>query len=232
MTAIPSDDLAAAFARLGGEDDSAVWSELWDDLCHQGCVGSDSVAALPHLAAIVDGRAPGEPHEAVQLAGLIASAADDEQSARYAEELAVFLPLARRLLDAAREDAVGFVDLLQCVLAFEGERVWSTGLLEGLYQQEYEIECPKCVSDLFIAFGDRGTFASAGDYVTSDPAKAALLPADPAALAPLPTRLRRTAAQAGHADIARAITYLFGRATCPDCGDVFPVAEQVEAGRI
>ncbi|MGC4982115.1 hypothetical protein ACLQ18_15970 [Streptomyces sp. DT193] len=232
MTAIPSDDLAAAFARLGGEDDRQVWSELWDDLYHQPRVGSDSLTALPYLAEIADGRAPGEPDEAVELAGLIASAADHEHCARYAEELAVLLPVARRLLEAARESAVAFVDLLQCVLALEGERVWSTGLLEGLYQREYEIECPKCTSELFIAFGDRGTFASAGDYVTSDPAEAALLPADPAALTPLPTRLHRTAAQAGHEDIARGITYLFGRATCPDCGDVFPVEDQVEASRI
>ncbi|MFE2533072.1 hypothetical protein [Streptomyces sp. NPDC059371] len=232
MTARPSDDLATAFARLGGEDDGQIWIELWDDLCHQGSVYSDSYLALPHLAAIADGRAPGEPHEAVELAGLIASAADDEYSARYAGELAVLLPVARRLLDAAREDAVVFVDLLQCVLAFEGERVWSAGLLEGLYQQEYEIECPECASELFIAFGDRGTFASAGDYVTADPAKTPLLPADPADLAPLPARLHRTAAQTGHEDIARGLTHLFGRATCPDCADVFPVSDQVEAARI
>ncbi|MGW1963909.1 hypothetical protein ACWCPD_27195 [Streptomyces sp. NPDC001935] len=232
MTARPSDDLAAAFARLGGEDDGQVWIELWDDLCHQGSVYADSFLALPHLAAVADGRAPGEPHEAVELAGLIASAADEEHSARYAGELAVLLPVADRLLDAAGEDAVVFVDLLQCLLAFEGERVWSAGLLEGLYQQEYEIECPECASELFIAFGDRGTFASAGDYVTTDPPTAPLLPADPADLAPLPARLHRTAAQAGHGDVARGILHLFGRATCPDCDDVFPVSEQVEAARI
>lgn len=232
MTAIPSGDLAATFARLGGEDDRQVWSELWDDLYHQPRIGSDSLTALPYLAEIADGRAPGEPDEAVELAGLIASAADHEHCARYAEELAVLLPVARRLLEAARESAVVFVELLRCVLALEGERVWSTGLLEGLYQHEYEIECPKCTSELFIAFGDRGTFASAGDYVTSDPAKTALLPADPATLAPFPTRLHRAAAQAGHEDIARGITYLFGRATCPDCGAVFPVEDQVEASRI
>ncbi|MFE1285669.1 hypothetical protein [Streptomyces sp. NPDC058751] len=233
MTPGPSDDTAALFARLGGEDDRQVWRDLWDHLCHQGDVQSGSFPALPHLAAIADGRAPGEPHEAVELAGLIASATDEEHTALYAEELAVLLPVARRLLDsAASEHAVAFVDLLQCVLAFEGERVWSTGLLEGLYQQEYEIECPECASELFVAFGDHGTFVSAGDYVTSTPPKAPLLAADPAGLAPLPARLHRTAARAGHEDIARALTYLFGRATCPDCGDVFPVAEQVEANRI
>ncbi|WP_405525820.1 hypothetical protein OG592_40435 [Streptomyces avidinii] len=228
MSAHPSDDLAAAFARLGGEDDQQVWSDLWNDLCHQGCVYEDSFPALPYLAAIATGRAPGEPQEAVLMAGLIASAADEEHGARYAGETSVLLPVARRLLDAATGHPPTFVHLLQCVLAFEGERVWSAGRLEGLFEQEYEIECPQCTAELFIAFGDHGTFASAGDYVTADPVKAALLPADPRTLGPLPARLHRTASRAGHEQVALGLTYLFGRATCPDCGAEFAVPEQVE----
>ncbi|MEU2395841.1 hypothetical protein [Streptomyces sp. NPDC007369] len=231
MTVRPSDDsadvLAAVFARLGGQADEEVWSELWDRLCHQGEVYEDSFLALPYLAAIAAGRAPGNPQDAVQLAGLIASAADEERSARYAGEFAALLPVARRLLDSATEHAPTFVYLQQCVLAFEGERVWSAGRLEGLFEEEYEIDCPACESTLFIAFGDRGTFASAGDYVTADPPKAPLLPADPAALDPFPARLHRTALATGHTAIASGLTYLFGCATCPDCADVFPVSQQV-----
>ncbi|MFI7357987.1 hypothetical protein ACIBTP_29210 [Streptomyces avidinii] len=163
MSAHPSDDPAAAFARLGGEDDGQVWSDLWNDLCHQGCVYEDSFLALPYLAAIATGRAPGEPQEAVLMAGLIVSAADGEHGARYA-----------------------------------------------------------------MAFGDHGTFASAGDYVTADPVRAALLPADPRTLGPLPARLHRTASRAGHEQVALGLTYLFGRAACPECGTEFAVPEQVE----
>ncbi|MFC5031859.1 hypothetical protein C8250_002840 [Streptomyces sp. So13.3] len=90
MSVRPSDDLAAAFARLGGEEDGQVWSDLWDDLCHQESVYDDSFPALPYLAAIATGRSPGEPQEAVLMAGLIASAADDDRRTRYAEEIAVF----------------------------------------------------------------------------------------------------------------------------------------------
>ncbi|WP_218780118.1 hypothetical protein, partial [Cellulomonas iranensis] len=132
-------------------------------------------------------------------------AADDERCARYAEEITDLLPTARRLLGAAGDDAVAFVYLLQCVLAFEGERVWSAGRLEGLFEQEYGIDCPVCGSTLFIAFGDHGTFASAGDYVTADSVKAALLPADPATLGPLPARLYRMATEAGHERVARGL---------------------------
>ncbi|MFG2340541.1 hypothetical protein [Streptomyces yangpuensis] len=227
MIAKPSDDLAAAFARLGGEDDAQVWSSLWDDLCHQGCVHADSFLALPYLAAIAAGRAPGAPDEAVSMAGLILSAADDEPTARYADETAVLLGTARRLLGETGGDAPTFVYLLQGLLAFEGERVWSTGRLEGLFTEEYEVDCPACSSTLFVAFGEYGTFASAGDYVTSDPLRTELLPADPAALDALPARLHRLATEAGHEKIAYGLTHLFGRAACPDCEVVFSVAERV-----
>ncbi|MEU6946864.1 hypothetical protein ABZ957_16790 [Streptomyces sp. NPDC046316] len=55
MSPRPPDDLTAAFARLGGEEDQKVWSELWDDLCHQGSVYDDSFLALPFLTAIATG---------------------------------------------------------------------------------------------------------------------------------------------------------------------------------
>ncbi|MBT2443397.1 hypothetical protein J7E93_25540 [Streptomyces sp. ISL-36] len=229
MSPRPSDDLAAAFTRLGGDEDDKVWSQLSDDLCHQGSVYDDSFLALPYLAAIATGDAPGGPVDAVLMAGLIVSAADEEREARYAAEIAALLPVAHRLLDAATDDRVTFVYLLQCVLAFEGERQWSGGKLEGLFEEEYEVDCPACTSELFIAFGEHGTFASAGDYVTADPAKALLHPADPSALAPLPARLHRMASEAGHEEVARGLTYLFGRATCPDCEGEFRVSEQVEA---
>jgi hypothetical protein len=220
MIVRPSDDLPAAFARLGGEEDGRVWGELWDDLCHQGSVYDDSFRALPYLAAIATGRAPGAPLDAVLMAGLIVSAADEERTARYADGIAALLPVAHRLLDAATDDAPAFVYLLQCVLAFEGERVWSAGRLEGLFEQEYELECPACTSALFLAFGDPG-------HATADPAGAALLPADPAALPPLPARLHRTATRAGHEAIARSLTHLFGRALCPFCGTTFTVSDEV-----
>ncbi|MFF4330450.1 hypothetical protein ACFYZT_28570 [Streptomyces sp. NPDC001591] len=227
MTVRPSADLPAAFARLGGEEDGRVWGELWDDLCHQGSVYDDSFHALPYLAAIATGRAPGAPLDAVLMAGLIVSAADEERTARYADGIAALLPVARRLLDAATDDAPAFVYLLQCVLAFEGERVWSTGRLEGLFEQEYELECPACTSELFLAFGDPGAFALDAGRAPADPAGAVLIPADPAALAPLPARLHRTATRAGHQAVARGLTHLFGRAVCPFCETAFTVSDEV-----
>ncbi|MGW3661914.1 hypothetical protein [Streptomyces sp. NPDC005141] len=72
MIVRPSDDLAAAIARLGGEEDEQVWSDLFDDLCHQRSVYDDSFLALPYLASIANDQAPGAPGEAVLMAGLCA----------------------------------------------------------------------------------------------------------------------------------------------------------------
>jgi len=38
------------------ENTAAVWSELWDELHHQGVVGDASYAAIPHLVRIVEAQ--------------------------------------------------------------------------------------------------------------------------------------------------------------------------------
>lgn len=105
MIAKPSDDLAAAAARLGGEGDRRVRSDLCDDLCHRGTVCGDSSLALPYPPAVSAGRAPG---------------ASAKPSRRQASS--------------------------------------------SLRRTKHE---PACSSMPFVALGAHGTFASAGDCVTS-----------------------------------------------------------------
>ncbi|MFJ8646857.1 hypothetical protein ACIRNI_12100 [Streptomyces sp. NPDC093546] len=208
------------FALLGGDDDAKVWDELWNDLCHQGCVYDDSFAALPFLAAIATGRAPGDREQAVLMAGLIASAADEERRARYATEIAELLPVARACLAACpADDASTFVYLTQCLLAFEGEPVWSDSL-EGLFTEEFEVECPDpgCGAMPFVIFGDHAEDDEAETH-----------PADPSELTGIAQRLHRMASEAGQTGVARGVTYLFGRATCPECDTEFSVSERVAA---
>ncbi|MES2354073.1 MAG: hypothetical protein V4568_06665 [Pseudomonadota bacterium] len=51
-------DPRSAFASLErNENTAAVWSELWDELHHQGVVGEASYAAIPHLVRIVESQA-------------------------------------------------------------------------------------------------------------------------------------------------------------------------------
>ena len=46
--------LARLESRVGGLD--LIWSELWENLHHQGDVGIASYASVPHLARIVRAR--------------------------------------------------------------------------------------------------------------------------------------------------------------------------------
>ncbi|MET9800025.1 hypothetical protein [Streptomyces sp. NPDC006368] len=99
--------------------------------------------------------------------------------------------------------------------------------LRGRGRGEYGIGCPVCRSELFVAFHEEEAFASAGDHVTADPPRAPLLPADPERLDGIAPRLSGMARAAGRDGPARGLTYLFGEATCPDCGTVFPVSARV-----
>ncbi|MFJ1969790.1 hypothetical protein ACIO93_14075 [Streptomyces sp. NPDC087903] len=226
-----AEDTPLLFARLGGTEDDAVWSELWGSLCHQGSVYDASWAAMPVLADIATGRAPGEPIQAVTMAGLILTDPDPARRERYTREIGELLTVARALLTAPDEEPSVHVYLQMAVLAFEDGGVWAEAL-EGINNEEYELECPGCTDGLFVAFGSYGTFVSSGDYVTGAGAgkkegQGELSPADPARLDGIGARLHREAVEAGQTTVAQALTYVFGRARCPSCDAVFTVSDAV-----
>lgn len=100
--------------------------------------------------------------------------------------------------------------------------------LEGLINDEYEIECPECTAVMFVAFGDDGPASCFGGYTTDlDVPEPPLRPADPEAMSGLADRLHTTARAYGHEDVAVRLTHLFGTATCPDRSAEFTVADQV-----
>ncbi|MEU9453979.1 hypothetical protein [Streptomyces sp. NPDC048277] len=228
----PADDIPGLFARLGGTEDDTVWGELWSALCHQGSVYEASWAALPTLAGIAHGRAPGGPVEAVVLAGAITAYAEDPGRVEYEREIGELLAVGRELLAAPGLPSALFVNLLQSVLAFEGAGVWSEAL-EGVNSEEYELECPRCAEGLFVAFGRYGTFVSAGDHVTGPGAARSaaglgeLVPARPDRLTGLGARLYGEAVRAGQPEVAETLTHVFGQGRCPSCDTVFAVAELV-----
>jgi hypothetical protein len=227
-----AEDIPGLFARLGGAEDDQVWQELWSALCHQGSVYDASWAAMPVLADIALGRAPGEPIQAVAMAGLITTDRDDACHERYAREIGELLDLARGLRADPEQDSSTFVYLQMAVLAFEGAGVWAEAL-EGVNSEEYDLECPECEDGLFVAFGSYGFFTSSGDYVTGpgkedEEGRAELEPATPDRLDGIGARLYREAVEAGQTEVAKALTYVFGKARCPSCEAVFTVSEEVE----
>jgi hypothetical protein len=227
-----AENIPGLFARLGGAEDDALWQELWGSLCHQGSVYDASWAAMPVLVDIALGRAPGGAIQAVTMAGLITTDPDEECRARYAREIGQLLDVARVLRADPTQDAHTFVYLQMAVLAFEDGGVWAEAL-EGVNSEEYDLECPECEDGLFVAFGSYGVFTSAGDYVTGAgkenvEGRTELVPATPDRLDGMSARLHGEAVEFGQTEVATALTYVFGKASCPSCEAVFTVSEEVE----
>lgn len=102
--------------------------------------------------------------------------------------------------------------------------MWSEHL-DGLNDEEYEVPCPACEAENFVAFGRYGCFSTTDSmYMNDGPArKVPLHPAQPSALQGLARRLHTRALADGHPDLATKLTYVFGRATCAECDALFSV---------
>ncbi|MCX5252376.1 hypothetical protein OG895_45930 [Streptomyces sp. NBC_00201] len=225
-------DIPGLFALLGGSEDDVVWCDLWSALCHQGSVYDASWASLSTLADVARGRAPGEPFQAVILAGAITSYEADPRRELHGRAIGELRDAAREMLAVPGRPAPVFVNLLQSLLAFEGVGVWPEALA-GVNSEEFELECPACEEGLYVAFGGYGTFVSAEDYVSGTDGQAAgdrgeLTPMPVERLSALGARLHGEAASAGQTEVARALTYVFGEGRCPSCDTVFSVAQEVE----
>lgn len=127
-----------------------------------------------------------------------------------------------------RTDSGLYVHLVQALLAFEGVEVWGREL-DGINEGEYELPCPHCESENFIAFGQYGAFSTLDDMYMNNTGRKRLplLPAEPATLTGLAKRLHERAVTDGHDEVATKLTYVFGSAHCADCGEPFRVDEAV-----
>ncbi|MGW4560863.1 hypothetical protein ACWEN3_00190 [Streptomyces sp. NPDC004561] len=212
----PADDIPGLFARLtGGQEDEPVWRDLWSSLCHQGTVYDAGYAALPVLADIATGRAPGERKQAVLMAGLIVAEADTAQRALYDSQIAALAPAARACLaEVPVEEPETFVYLAQSLLAFDDVPVWSQRL--ELLIDELEAECPECEALTCVQLGE-----------LADECDAELHPATPDELTGTGAGIYAMAHDAGQEQVAVWVTRLFGRATCSECETRFVIAESV-----
>ncbi|MEV6353519.1 hypothetical protein [Streptomyces hydrogenans] len=230
-----AEDIPALLTRIASEPEPELWSDLWSALCHQGSVYSASFAALPWLAGMADNEDRGQAVNALNLAGAIMAGAEQSHGAgdvrtQYSAEIATLLASVNRHLRTATH-RTEYVDLLESMLGFEGVVGWSEDLAWGLGNEEYQISCPGCETDLFVVLGERGFFCTSEDYALSDDSieTRPLRPTSPAGLAGLGRRLHDIARADGHHEVAHLLTFVFGSATCPDCDIAFSVADQVSA---
>ncbi|MFJ8229893.1 hypothetical protein ACIQ9E_08025 [Streptomyces sp. NPDC094448] len=230
-----AEDIPALLARIASEPESDLWNDLWSALCHQGSVYSASFAALPWLAGMAENEDRGQAVNALGLAGAIMARAEQPHGAgdvraQHSAEIATLLASVNRRLRTAT-DPTEYIDLLESMLGFEGVAGWSEDLAWGIGNEEYEISCPGCESNLFIALGERGFFCTSEDYALSDDTieTRPLRPTRPADLEGIGTRLHGIALNDGRHEVAHVLTYVFGNATCPDCETDFSVADRIGA---
>ena len=235
----PTDDadserLKALLDRAATGRDSQAWSDLWTELYHNGSLDVAHPLVLHTLADIAETDHADAAASAIHLAGALLVQADQRYETRNLRHQ--YAPEGARLLGAANRwrqvttDRNDYCHLVEAVLNLEGDIHWAEDLVWGVVNEEYELECPDpdgCTS-LWVIFGERGHFSAAEDHALSDDVETfPLHPADPRALEGLGRRLYDLAVADGHEDVARALTYAFGEATCPKCEQRFSVVEQV-----
>ncbi|WUI02432.1 hypothetical protein OHR68_11715 [Spirillospora sp. NBC_00431] len=231
-----AEDVPGLLDQAGPGLEDATWEELWGRLCHQGTVYTASYAALPDLTRMARQWSPGERVMPLVLAGAIVASTDrdgvrtDPRTAHAAEVGELARLTEETLRGGVADDAAAYVHVLQALLAFEGVAVWGQRL-DGLNDEEYEVDCPHCQAGNFVAFGEYGHFATTdGLYMNdTDSRRTPLLPARPSSLEGLAQRLYARAVADGHPEVASKLTYLFGGARCAECDQPFGVAEVVAA---
>lgn len=206
--------------------DAPVWEELWSRLCHQGTVASASYAALPALARTAESRADLALDPALFLvASIIASIDGPPEIADVrsvcAAQIGTLRPVAEHKLELVHERA-DVLYALQVVAAFEDLSVWQREL-EGLVNEEVELDCPSCEDHLYLELVD-GAFVA-----TTDPdvvhGGQPVQQANPAALGTAEARLLALSHAHNHAAVAGELLQLFGQARCPHCGARFTIAD-------
>lgn len=228
----PADHVHALLDRFEA-DASGVWSELMDHLCPQPDTAfTAGFAALPRLAEIATAGGRDTVGWALLAAGAIVACSPglsepDGPLTVFPAPIAILHDLTdRRLSETAESEE--YVNLLQALLSFEGVEIWDR-CLDGLRTGEYEVDCPYCGVNVFVAIGQDGFFCCTDDYALREVQKSPLRPARTQQLEGLPRRLFTRAMADGQESLAHGVRYLFGRAACPDCQTDFSVAERVVA---
>ena len=206
--------------------DAPVWEELWSRLCHQGTVTPASYAALPALARIAESRADLALDPALFLAASIIASTDGPPEIAdvrrvYAPQISTLRPVAEHKLELVQERA-DVLYALQVVAAFEDLSVWQREL-EGLVNEEVELDCPSCDDHLYLELVDGALVATADPDVFrgGQPVQGA----DPADLGTAEARLLALCRAHNHAAVARELLQLFGQTRCPYCGARFTIAD-------
>lgn len=216
--------LGAAAASTDWE--APAWQELWSRLYHQDSVAPASYAALPALAQIASGRPEVAVDPALFLVAAIISAEarsprSTQARAEHSAAIAALGPVAEHKL-ALVADQVEFVWALHTVAALTGSPAWAHAL-QGLANEEIELECPICQDHIYLELSGNVLVATADpdDLSAAQP----VLPADLGSLDAAQAHLLGLCNAHGRADTAASILQLSGEIMCPHCRARFRLGE-------
>ena len=210
------------------------FNELFGRICHQMSVYSSSIAAFPHLIAVASRLAPDAEFHAdvLCLAGAICESDDFERELHQSEfsgALMASLPSAVSLAEAALIDATDqnqAINLLKSIAAF-GRMQELARVLEGFSNEEFTLECPSCVAQLYVWPSPEGFFIAAEDPVTYGQAERTNVAPGVSTQSKRQNELRwldkQSSGVEGLAEVRTKLPYLFGEALCPKCKHAFPL---------
>ncbi len=224
--------------RLRVAPTEADWAEVWEQLSHQWTGSSIGYAALPHLVdiALRTGKATdpdfllglGRTVDALRALG--PAPADLQES--YEAALHAIRPAADQAARDSRYSPADYVSVLHAAAALTGRAGLGADLFFSLVASEPELTCPECEADLHGTFQDNGLFFHACD--------ANMKPASPtAAVTPRQVSLNSASPSedfdwliglcqaSGQQNVLQQICLLYGRVTCPCCGNIIDVFENL-----
>lgn len=207
------------------------WDELWSRLCHQSTVYTASVHALPYLLRAALRGSPETRLEPLVLAGAIVAHGDDvpvvlpghAQVLQSLDDCSVQTLRQRRDAPGAETDVVY---LLQAVLAFRGERLWSRHLA-GVLQGELSGVCPACQSDLYIVIDDAQAFVTDQEWIGGRSVPKAPIDGGDRPPASEAEAWLLGMAQTHGGALAEKLPLLFGTSRCTHCGAALEIGEAV-----
>jgi hypothetical protein len=208
--------------------DAPVWTELWGRLCHQGTVTPASYASLPVLTGIAASRRELPMDPALFLAAAIVAATDAPAEVtrvreRYLNEIVALRTTALHKLGIV-DGRADFLYALQTLAAFEDLSVWQREL-EGLVNEELEVECPSCAEHLYLEVAEGQVVVTPDPDILPEDAR--VRPREASDLGTSETRLLDLCRSHRQVAIASELIQLFGHATCPNCSADFSIDEAV-----
>ncbi|MFB6392376.1 hypothetical protein [Polymorphospora lycopeni] len=228
----PGSEVAALLHRLERTPDAGLWNELDNRLIVESeCWCSAGFAALPRLGALARIGTGETRDRALVVASTIVATlhrnhAYDDLVRAVPSTLAVLHRATRSRLPGTTGPE--FRQYFRAALAFAGYTLWATISLD-FSDEHYQVGCPHCAVRLMIVIGDYGCYSAIRDEWEGDVQRVPLRPADVAGLDGIRRWMHDSAVAGGDPVLAGGLTYLFGDATCGDCGSVFTVADWYEA---